>query len=62
VAHAGIIRRSKPVGKTHLCWPPDMTIKRIEAEAFGGPTLGEFAWFFLRAPDGRVFAIEQVPD
>jgi len=39
-----------------------MTIKRIEAEAFGGPTLGEFAWFFLRAPDGRVFAIEQVPD
>lgn len=32
------------------------------AEAFGDPTLGGFAWFFLRAPDGRVFAIEQVPD
>ena len=32
------------------------------AEAFGDPTLGEFAWFFVRAPDGRVFAIEQVPD
>ncbi len=32
------------------------------AEAFRDPTLGEFAWFFLRAPDGRVFAIEQVPD
>jgi len=32
------------------------------AEAFGDTTLGEFAWFFVRAPDGRVFAIEQVPD
>ncbi len=32
------------------------------AEAFGDATLGEFAWFFDRAPDGRVFAIEQVPD
>jgi hypothetical protein len=32
------------------------------AEAFGDPTLGEFAWFFVLAPDGRVFAIEQVPD
>ena len=31
------------------------------AEAFDDPTLGEFAWFFVRAPDGRVFAIEQVP-
>jgi len=28
----------------------------------GDTTLGEFAWFFVRAPDGRVFAIEQVPD
>jgi len=25
------------------------------AEAFGDTTLGEFAWFFVRAPDGRVF-------
>ena len=32
------------------------------AEAFGDPELGDFAWFFVRAPDGRVFAIEQVPD
>jgi catechol 2,3-dioxygenase-like lactoylglutathione lyase family enzyme len=32
------------------------------AEAFGDATLGEFAWFFVRAPDGRVFAIEQIPD
>jgi catechol 2,3-dioxygenase-like lactoylglutathione lyase family enzyme len=32
------------------------------AEAFADPTLGEFAWFFVRAPDGRIFAIEQVPD
>ena len=32
------------------------------AEAFDDPALGEFAWLFVRAPDGRVFAIEQVPD
>jgi catechol 2,3-dioxygenase-like lactoylglutathione lyase family enzyme len=32
------------------------------AEAFGDPAFGEFAWFFVLAPDGRVFAIEQVPD
>jgi catechol 2,3-dioxygenase-like lactoylglutathione lyase family enzyme len=32
------------------------------AVAFDDPTLGEFAWFFVRAPDGRIFAIEQVPD
>ena len=34
----------------------------LASEAFGDPTLGEFAWFFVRAPDGRVFAIEQVPN
>jgi catechol 2,3-dioxygenase-like lactoylglutathione lyase family enzyme len=32
------------------------------AEALDDPTLAEFAWFFVRAPDGRIFAIEQVPD
>jgi catechol 2,3-dioxygenase-like lactoylglutathione lyase family enzyme len=32
------------------------------AEAFDDPTLAEFEWFFVRAPDGRIFAIEQVPD
>ena len=32
------------------------------AEAFDEPGLGDFAWFFVRAPDGRVYAIEQVPD
>jgi catechol 2,3-dioxygenase-like lactoylglutathione lyase family enzyme len=32
------------------------------AEAFGDATLGEFAWFFVRTPDGRIFAIEQAPD
>ena len=32
------------------------------AEAFGDRTLGEFAWLFVRARDGRVFAIEQVPE
>src|SRR5437879_1730199 len=32
------------------------------AEAFDEPAYGEFAWFWVRAPDGRVFAIQQVPD
>jgi catechol 2,3-dioxygenase-like lactoylglutathione lyase family enzyme len=32
------------------------------AEAFDDPTLEGFAWFFVRAPDGRVYVIEQVPD
>ncbi len=32
------------------------------AEAFGDPGLGELAWFWVRAPDGRVYVIEQVPD
>jgi catechol 2,3-dioxygenase-like lactoylglutathione lyase family enzyme len=32
------------------------------ADAFDEPGLGDFAWFFVRAPDGHVYAIEQVPD
>ena len=32
------------------------------AEAFDAPAFGEFAWFWVRAPDGRIFAIQQVPD
>lgn len=32
------------------------------AEAFDTPDFGEFAWFWVRAPDGRVYAIQQVPD
>jgi hypothetical protein len=32
------------------------------AEAFDNPAYGEFAWFFVRAPDGRVYVFEQVPD
>jgi catechol 2,3-dioxygenase-like lactoylglutathione lyase family enzyme len=32
------------------------------AEAYDEPGFGEFAWFWVRAPDGRVFAIQQVPD
>jgi len=32
------------------------------AEAFDDPAFGEFAWFWVRAPDGRIFAIQQVPD
>jgi len=32
------------------------------AEAFDDPTLAGFGWFFVRAPDGRVYAIEQAPD
>jgi catechol 2,3-dioxygenase-like lactoylglutathione lyase family enzyme len=32
------------------------------AEAFDNPGYGELAWFWVRAPDGRVYVIEQVPD
>ena len=32
------------------------------AEAFNDPTLDGFAWFWVRAPDGRIYVIEQVPD
>jgi catechol 2,3-dioxygenase-like lactoylglutathione lyase family enzyme len=32
------------------------------AEAFDNPDLGDFAWFWVRAPDGRIYVIEQVPD
>jgi hypothetical protein len=31
------------------------------AEAFENPDHEGFGWFFVRAPDGRVYAIEQVP-
>lgn len=32
------------------------------AEAFDEPAFGEFAWFWVRAPDGRIYAIQQIPD
>jgi catechol 2,3-dioxygenase-like lactoylglutathione lyase family enzyme len=32
------------------------------AEAFDEPAFGDFAWFWVRAPDGRIYAFEQVPD
>jgi hypothetical protein len=32
------------------------------AEAFDNPSYGDLAWFFVRAPDGRVYVLEQVPD
>ena len=32
------------------------------AEAFGDPDLGDVAWFWVRAPDGRIYAIQQIPD
>jgi catechol-2,3-dioxygenase len=32
------------------------------AEAFANPAQEGFGWFFVRAPDGRVYVIEQVPD
>jgi catechol 2,3-dioxygenase-like lactoylglutathione lyase family enzyme len=32
------------------------------AKEFDSPEYGDFAWFFVRAPDGRAYAIEQVPD
>lgn len=31
-------------------------------EAFGDPDLEGFGWFFFRAPDGRTYVIQQVPD
>jgi catechol 2,3-dioxygenase-like lactoylglutathione lyase family enzyme len=32
------------------------------AEAFGDADLGDVAWFWVRAPDGRIYAIQQIPD
>ena len=32
------------------------------AEAFGAPAMEGVGWFFLRAPDGRVYVIEQSVD
>lgn len=32
------------------------------AQAFDEPAYGEFAWFWVRAPDGRIYAIQQIPD
>lgn len=31
------------------------------AGAFGDPGPGEFAWLWVRAPDGRIYAIQQIP-
>jgi catechol 2,3-dioxygenase-like lactoylglutathione lyase family enzyme len=31
------------------------------AQAFDDPAYEGFGWFFVRAPDGRVYVIEQVP-
>ncbi len=32
------------------------------AEAFDNPAYGDLGWFWVRAPDGRVYVIQQVPD
>ena len=32
------------------------------AEAFDEPGFGDFSWFWVRAPDGRIYVIQQVPD
>lgn len=32
------------------------------ADAFGDPAYGDFSWFWVRAPDGRIYAIQQIPD
>jgi catechol 2,3-dioxygenase-like lactoylglutathione lyase family enzyme len=32
------------------------------AEAFGSHVYDGFAWFFFRAPDGRSYVIQQVPE
>ena len=34
----------------------------MAAEVFGEPAMQGLGWFFLRAPDGRVYAIEQSVD
>ena len=31
-------------------------------EAFGDPDLEGFGWFFFRAPDGRTYVVQQVPE
>jgi catechol 2,3-dioxygenase-like lactoylglutathione lyase family enzyme len=32
------------------------------ADAFDEPGFGDFSWFWVRAPDGRIYVIQQVPD
>lgn len=32
------------------------------AEAFNDPDLEGYGWFFFRAPDGRTYVIQQVPE
>jgi catechol 2,3-dioxygenase-like lactoylglutathione lyase family enzyme len=32
------------------------------AEAFDNPAFGEWAWFWVRAPDGRIYVLQQIPD
>jgi len=32
------------------------------ADAFGEPAFGDFSWFWVRAPDGRLYAITQARD
>ena len=32
------------------------------AQEYDNPDYGEFGWFFVRGPDGHVYAIEQVSD
>jgi catechol 2,3-dioxygenase-like lactoylglutathione lyase family enzyme len=32
------------------------------AEAFDDPSLGEWAWFWVRAPDGRIYVLQRTPD
>jgi hypothetical protein len=51
------------------CWPRyrppvsnSSTSRSGRRRLFGDPELGEFAWFCVRAPDGRSYVIEQVPD
>lgn len=32
------------------------------SEAFGDPDLTGYAWFFFRAPDERIYVVQQVPE
>jgi hypothetical protein len=34
----------------------------MAAEAFDDPAYEGFAWYRVRGPDGRIHAIQQVPD
>jgi catechol 2,3-dioxygenase-like lactoylglutathione lyase family enzyme len=41
----------------------DLAAARSHAEAAGAVIVGEaFSWFFLRAPDGRIYCVQEASD